>query len=229
MRSQHMLTIHCSKQLRWNVDLVLPPKQDGSKLLEKKVKMKFLIIILSFFLMSCERGADLENTKEYSNNKVTFKYPGNWEVTEDSETEDFRFIFVESPGSGIMRIEIYNHEDSFKLKEFVKLDIEYLLGTVPKFFDVEYPELIRGSKKNIGNSILSGLTYELDYRTFGIDITSIIETYKISNEIKTAYLSGQVPKEDRHLVSSGFDLILSSFRILPTEKHIEQTVCTHQG
>jgi hypothetical protein len=171
-----------------------------------------VLLIISLAIVACERGADLDNIKIYENSGVSFKYPGNWNVTEDSIVDEVRFIFVESPGAGIMKVEIYNYEDSFELREFVVLDIDAVLSEMPSVLKVAKPDLIVNLEKEISGKAYKGLMYEIDMSILGIELPHITEVFEFVSDSKTAYLSGQVATEDSHLVGGGFDLIVSSFK-----------------
>lgn len=174
--------------------------------------MRYLTLILLIFLTSCEYGADLDNQRKYSNKEISFSYPGNWQVTEDSESEGARYIFIESPGEAIMTIEIYDHEDSYDLYNFVQLERQLLLNEFPKLVQIDAPDVIKITEKTIAGEKMVGLSYEINMSIIGVDVPHVTEVFEISNAKKSAFLSAQVATEDRHLVSDGFDLILSSFK-----------------
>lgn len=177
------------------------------------MNVKKIILIFSLLvLFSCEKSADLDNKKIYKKSGVVFTYPGNWEVSEDISTNDVRFIFIESPGAGIMKIEIYKYENSFKLREFVDLDIESVISEMPSALNVKKPDKIEKVEKKIDNEVYHGLMYHMDISILGIEVPHVTEVFEFSSNTQTAYLSGQVAIEDSHLVSTGFDLIISSFK-----------------
>ena len=52
----------------------------------------------------------MNNQLKYEKDGLSFSYPANWEVTEDFVSEDVRFVFVESPGDAIIKIEVYDYD-----------------------------------------------------------------------------------------------------------------------
>ena len=171
-----------------------------------------VLLMMTFVIAACEDGADLDNVKSYKNADLSFNYPGNWDVTEDSIVDEVRFIFVESPGTGLMKMEVYNQKNAFELREFAELDIDALAGEMYAVIKISKPKSIIDLVKEVDGRVFKGLMYETNMSIVGIDVPHMTELFAFQAENKTAYLSGQVAIEDSHLVLSGFDLIVSSFK-----------------
>jgi len=170
-------------------------------------------LTFSFLIAACsERPADLETKRIYEKQGLSFSYPGNWEVTEDSVNEGVRFIFIESPGAAITKIEVYPKEESFDLKEFVELDIEAIKDGMPNILDLD-----DNNAEEIATSIngikFDGYKYEFNISIVSIDVPHIAEFYLHSSELKNAYLTSQVAAEDFEKVKEGFGQILSTFNL----------------
>lgn len=177
------------------------------------MNIKFVVLLMmTFVIAACENGADLDNVKSYKNAELSFNYPGNWDVTEDSIVDEVRFIFVESPGAGLMKMEIYNQENAFELREFAELDIDALAGDMYAVIKVSKPNSIMDLEKEVAGRTFKGLMYKTNMSILGLDVPHMTELFEFPSDNKTAYLSGQLTIEDSHLVLPGFDLIVSSFK-----------------
>lgn len=179
--------------------------------------MKYLnILVLLFFISACsEKPADMKNQLEYKKGGMSFSYPANWEVTEDTENEDVRFVFVESPGNAIIKIEVYPKDQSFEIKEFVELDVEALIKEIPSILDLDGENEIKEVKTSINGTEFSGLRYEFNISIVNIDVPHVSESYSFSSHEKVAYLTNQVATEDLEKVNGGFKQVLSTFKIEP--------------
>ncbi|BFN31291.1 hypothetical protein VHTUMSATKI_14860 [Vibrio harveyi] len=178
--------------------------------------LKYLVLVLIVSLSGCEQIAEVESAKIYSHDGISFKYPGNWNVTEDYEIGDVRLLFVESPGSGMMTIEVYDYQDSLSLRDFVDVDIESLVSRVKSSFLVIDSIAVVRHQKVVNDKPFIGFRYEIEYSFLGFNVPHFTEVFQLSNGEKSAYLSGQVATEDGHLVVPGFDLLMASFSLEET-------------
>ncbi|WP_394225186.1 hypothetical protein [Pseudoalteromonas spongiae] len=179
--------------------------------------MKYLnILVLLFFISACsEKPADMNNQLKYEKDGLSFSYPANWEVTEDFVNEDVRFVFVESPGDAIIKIEVYPTEQSFELKEFVELDVEALMKEIPSILELDSDNEIKEIKTSINGTEFHGLKYEFNISVVNIDVPHVSESYSFPSHEKVAYLTNQVAKEDLGKVNGGFKQVLATFKIEP--------------
>ncbi|WP_444995846.1 hypothetical protein [Aliikangiella sp. IMCC44359] len=174
----------------------------------------FAFLLLFFLVAACsEKKADLEKQKTYEKQGLSFTYPANWKVTEDSVNEGVRFIFIESPGAAITKIEVYPKEESFDLKEFVKLDIDAIKQGMPGIFDLD-DNTMEQIETFINGISFGGYKYEYNVSVVNIDIPHISEFYLYSSELKNAYITNQVAVEDFEKVKEGFRLVLSTFNLI---------------
>ncbi|PWK48592.1 hypothetical protein C8D97_109143 [Pleionea mediterranea] len=136
-----------------------------------KYKTALFLTVTFLFMFGCrERSAELKDINRYMKSGVSFDYPGNWKVTEDVEDEDYRYIFVESPGDAISKIEIYPKGASFSLLEFVKLDIENLKSNMPKFFNLNDKGGISEITRSVEGEIFTGYKYKYNFSVLGVDV-----------------------------------------------------------
>jgi len=87
-----------------------------------------LFIFILGFLAACEEktdipalvSTDISNPVSYRKSNINFKYPKNWEVTEDGEQNNHRYIFVEGSGAVIITIDIYMKKYAVPLSQYVE-------------------------------------------------------------------------------------------------------------
>lgn len=177
--------------------------------------MKYLnILVLLIFISACsEKQADMKNQLKYEKDGLSFSYPANWEVTEDIENENVRFIFVESPGDAIIKIEVYPTEQSFELKEFVKLDVEALIKEIPSILALDSDNKIEEIKTSIKGVEFNGYKHEFNISVVNIDVSYVSEFYSFPSLKKVAYLTNQVATEDLEKVNGGFKQVLATFKL----------------
>jgi len=172
----------------------------------------FALYALALFgLFGCERVADISSPIKYENEGISFSYPRNWKVTEDVRRQDFRYIFIESPGDAIFIVQIYSRNDAVSFNEFVRWFSSQSKKETPvgkmednTFSTVEkttHGEGVKGVKENFSMTLL------------GTQVPHIREYYTIDSNDEVAFLVGQAATEDLSKTEPGFDLILSSFVI----------------
>ena len=177
--------------------------------------MKYLnILVLLFFISACsEDQADIKNPLKYNKSDISFSYPSNWEVTEDTEIEGVRFIFIESSGDAITKIEVYSIDESYELKEYVELDIDAFVEEMPSMITVDGDNEIEEINTSIKGVEFNGYKYEFDISVVGIDVPHVSEFYSFYSPQKAAYFSSQVAVEDLEKVKDGFEQLLSTFSL----------------
>lgn len=168
---------------------------------------------LSVLPACSERLADLDKPKTYQQDGVSFVYPGNWKVTEDTTIENARFIFLESTAEAIIKVEIYPFDESYELEEFVELDIESLNEEYPKMFNISNSHAVSPTVTSLANVDLEGFKYEFTISLLGVDVPHVSSYYQFNSETQAAYISQQVSVEDLGKVVGGFHLVLESFKI----------------
>ena len=84
-----------------------------------------LYIFLTLFLFSCltgcfEEAADLSEQKSYGANQITFQYPKNWQITDDSFSPAVHNLFIQTNGEAIVIVQSYQSDIAEDLKTFSK-------------------------------------------------------------------------------------------------------------
>ncbi len=171
----------------------------------------YLSIILVSMFGCGERSAEIKNSNSYFKSGVSFEYPGNWKITEDVEDDDYRYIFVESPGDAISTIQIYSKRDSFSLLEFVKMDIENFKSNMPKIFSLSDKGKILEITRSVEGKTFNGYKYKFTLSVFGVDVPHISEFYMLQSDTENSYIKNQVAVEDLDKVEVGFMQIIRNF------------------
>ncbi len=78
-----------------------------------------LLLAFSWFAGGCqEPPADVSSPKTYRANAITFDYPGNWRVTEDSTISGY--FFVETPGDALVTFISLPRDQAPELADYAK-------------------------------------------------------------------------------------------------------------
>ena len=170
-----------------------------------------LLPILFLFLSGCEKAADISSPLKYSQDKLSFSHPGNWKMTQDEMQNNFRFIFVESPGDAIMTILVFPEKGDESLQDFASRFSASAreatpVGTLSEGVFTEKERIFKNKK-------LKGLHEKFSITLLGTDVPHIREFYSIESKNAVAYLIPQTASEDAQKTEPGFELILSTFSI----------------
>lgn len=174
--------------------------------MKKTVPIQYLMVSLLLLFGCGEKIADTDNPRNYDKAGITFKYPGNWAVTEDEQQEGFRYLFIETSGDAFIGINIYSVDDALEIKDFAQ-----------KLAHSTQEEIQVG---NIGESVLSSVEksngYEILTERYSITILGVSVPHtriyrRKSDANKVYFIIAQVSDEDLQKVTKGFEQIFSSF------------------
>ena len=90
------------------------------------MKFKEKPLLLSIFLLfwcfaGCfEQTVDISIPKGYDSNQISFKYPKNWEITQDYHTPAVHNLFVKTAGDALVILQSYQSDLSEDLESFSK-------------------------------------------------------------------------------------------------------------
>lgn len=174
---------------------------------------RFFIVLIIFilFVSGCYDKADVSSPSGYRRGNITFLYPGNWEVTQDAGRNDFRYLFVESPGDAIMIIQLYLKQDALNLRDFVeqfagKTEYEIPLGKSDNNYISTVVKTTAAGRK-------TGLRERFALVIGDVQMTHIREYVRLEMKNNVIFLISQAPEEDSERVAPGFNLILESFTL----------------
>ena len=173
----------------------------------------FFILFTLFFGVEAsyaEKKADLVDSKHYENKGISFKYPGNWKVTKDIEEDSFRYLFIESPGEAIVRIEIYLNDESLSLREFAELSIDVFKSELPKIFKVKDLRKVDPVQNSVSSNSYDRYKYQFNLNGIGVSIPHTQEYFLTKSDFYSTFIMNQSADEDVELVSGGFELLLNS-------------------
>src|SRR5690606_4183046 len=92
---------------------------------------RLLIIASCLFVAACDPAPDVAESRVFREVGVTFAYPSNWRVTENSEVGGGRIVYVEEPGSGLVVLTVYSDEYDVSLEEYAEVFSSNLGDALP--------------------------------------------------------------------------------------------------
>ena len=168
-------------------------------------------LFLSVLISGCERAADVKAPQQYDHARVRFAYPGNWKVTDDTQGEHHRYIFIESPGSAIFVVHIYPKDDAASLDEFASWFSAAASEEMP-MVDFANSTFSSVEKLALGTDLI-GKKEEFSVTLLGEELPHTREYFTRDAGDRVAYMITQTANEDSGKVSPGFDLLLGSFTL----------------
>ena len=172
----------------------------------------FALASILIFTTSCQQAADISNPVSYDKAGIKFDYPGNWNITEDDQLEDVRFVILESPGDGIFIIQVYLAEDAVLIREYVDWFTEAAIKETPIFERTvgDYTKI----EETIDGEIVSGLRQKFSINVFKLAVPHVSEYYRLEKNNKVAFLISQAAEEDLGYEAAGFELIIKTFKLI---------------
>jgi hypothetical protein len=153
-----------------------------------------------------EKSAWTEDPINYEKNSLSFNYPRNWKVTEDEQYEEYRLIYVETPGETMVVIQVYPDSVTLDMQEYAR---EFSRETnenttTAKFSESNFSSVV---KKNRSES----LKERFSVKFLGVSV-QFTRHYKCKNiNGHPCVFIFHVPDEDHSMVESGFKQIVSTF------------------
>ena len=97
----------------------------------KKFSFVSFTLLFSLLLGCFEEVADLSNPKTYNSNQIFFKYPRNWEITDDTFIPAIHNLLIETPGDALVIVQSYQADLAQDLESFSKSFSEDTLLETP--------------------------------------------------------------------------------------------------
>lgn len=177
-------------------------------------RLKYVAVLLSLLmLLGCgEKKADTTHPVLYSKDGVSFNMPGNWQVTEDEQEEDIRYLFIETPGDALMVIHVFGAtNEAPRLEEYTEFFIRESMNNMPiASRDMGATGAI---SKILNDQEFTGFRNEFTASFLGQQVPHTVEFFSVNTEARIAYLTTQVATEDLEKVEKGFEQILASFAL----------------
>jgi hypothetical protein len=86
----------------------------------KLFRVTIALALLGLFAGCGEPQVDLSTTKTHRSGAITFDYPKNWEISDDSLTPEIHYLFVETPGDALVVFQSYPIDEANGLTDFSK-------------------------------------------------------------------------------------------------------------
>ncbi|MBB6522115.1 hypothetical protein [Pseudoteredinibacter isoporae] len=175
---------------------------------------RHLLLCLTSILMlaGCsEQRPDLDNPITFQQDSLRFSYPGNWKIIENRKDEHIWYINLESPGTAVITINIFDEVDTISTEEYAETVMAELESTFEGFIHVD-KKSVAHRKTKAGDEIkIVSYYYTLDIAT--IKVPHLQRHRKITSDSQSLYMMTQTPIEDKALTSPGFKLINSSISL----------------
>ena len=168
-------------------------------------RLTSLVLLAGLFAACGEKPAEIENPRDYKKGKITFQYPGNWEVTEDVEQAGIRSVIIESPGDAVLILQTFPANLAPDIKTFAKIFAAELKKEVP-VGEVGDSKLTP-REKDSGFEVLKD-NFALTLAGEKIPHTRFFHRKKIGQTV--SFIVTQVSDEDLSLVEKGFAQVVSS-------------------
>ncbi|GAA6151975.1 hypothetical protein NBRC116587_13940 [Pseudoteredinibacter isoporae] len=174
--------------------------------------MLLLGLIFTSALMGCsEQHPDLDNPMTFQQDSLSFEYPGNWKIQENRRDEHGWHINLESPGTALVSLTIFDATNTISAEEYAESVMEGLQSTFDGFITVD-KKTVADKVTKTGEALhIISYYYTMDIAT--IKVPHIQRHRKLMSDSQSLYMMTQVPIEDKALTSPGFKLIIRSLTL----------------
>jgi hypothetical protein len=178
------------------------------------MKFKEKHLLLSIFLLfwcfsGCfEQAADISIPKDYDSNQISFKYPKNWEITQDYYTPAVHNLFVETAGDALVILQSYQSDLAEDLESFSK-SFSASSRTDNPIGEASLGHKFENIPKEAGYEWIRE-QFEISLLGVSVPHRRIYGTKKIAD--RQIFLIFQVATEDYSKAEPGFRLIRDTLR-----------------
>ncbi|RVU83986.1 hypothetical protein EOL70_14355 [Leucothrix sargassi] len=163
-------------------------------------------------------------SEKYDQDGLIFEYPTGWSVIDDSEQDDVRYVFIESPEGAVSVIQVYPINEAPTLDQFATSYSEQT-QVVPTLADGE--EVDPSTQPVIAQPELMSITRDLDGKSYewivesvpgqiaGIETSDYREYFRKDSENHTAFLINQVNNDILTANEGSFELIFKTLTPMP--------------
>src|SRR4029450_6866975 len=179
-------------------------------------------VLASLFSLACEGPADVHQPQSYSRDGISFDYPRNWSVTEDvvqPGDSQFRYLFVESPGSAIVIVQRHKPASDQSVEEFAADFQRNAAKETKDLARIGSLTLFNAGGGSTGSvhsvvagTLREGVEQHFSVSAAGEQVPHMFRAFKVDTGTATTFLLVQSSTEDWNLVAPGFDLIFTSFK-----------------
>lgn len=185
-------------------------------------RLAAFVVATALFGAGCgffiEPKPDLDNKKTAQLGNFSVEYPGNWKTeleTDDAEGVKFSSLTVESDGSAIAVVQVFEPAIDFSADQVFDTYVEGMIEASKTEFggvlDVSVHSEEEFSRAVLG-STWAGRRGTFDVKLLGEKVPNRIQTVQHSNDERTVIIVVQAPTEDWKTASPGFDAIYDGLK-----------------
>lgn len=179
---------------------------------QKSISNIGLSLLVCLLLAGCtEKSPDLDNPLTFEQGSLSFSYPGNWKIMENRKDGDVWHINIESPGTAVITMNIFDETDTISAEEYAESVMENFQETFDGFMTVDKKTVAHRTTKSGEELNIVSYYYTLDIAT--IKVPHLQRYRKLVSGTQSLYMMTQIPIEDKKLTSPGFKLINSSIKL----------------
>lgn len=173
-------------------------------------KILSAIYVTIFLSTSVCHSQEVNRASIYQKEGLSFIQPAKWKVTEDETAANSRYIAIESPGSNIVTIEVFELDGEFDLDAYV-IDYSEVFSKLVRFGNVL--NLRHGKVEKAGDFQRVVSTFDVKLLFVSVPHTRII----LSKETAGKYLNiiGNGPSDELTQLQSALDTMSRSIKFNP--------------
>jgi hypothetical protein len=149
--------------------------------------------------------------KEYRKDGLSFSYPDNWRITEDTIIDQgIRHVNIEDSDNSLFIVQIMSFEMTVDLEEYADTFVKDIAAKIPV-------GNISGVTSEVTNRSISGRNYDGVRRRYsmsllGETVSHTVDFFLIESENSRTLLTIQAPDEDRKAAEPEFKVISDSLK-----------------
>ena len=166
-----------------------------------------------------EPQAQVESPQRYEKDGISFEYPGNWKLTEETIEENgitVNNITVESAGNALLMVQTFEPAVPLELATHFEVVMNGMQEAVDKQVG-GLAEGARGAVTDFQRQFLGeqrpGKRGEITVSILGEKVPGVVSMFVAVLEDRTVLLFSTVPDADRAKVEPGFDQVIDSLKV----------------
>jgi len=174
--------------------------------------------VVGFF---SEPTAQVDEPQRYEKDAISFSYPGNWKVSEETSQEngiELRTINVESAGNALLMIQSFKPAVEVDLAEHIEVTMKAMQEEVGKQV-AGLAGSTRGEVTDFERQLLgerrTGKRAAITITALGEKVPSSVALLGAVLGDRTVLLFTTIPDEDKASVQPGFDQVIDSLKVGP--------------
>ncbi|NVK86859.1 MAG: hypothetical protein HWE13_01970 [Gammaproteobacteria bacterium] len=176
--------------------------------------IKIIPILLSLLIFGCLQ-VDEEALEDisYRQNNVALTLPYSWQITEDQSELDYRFLFIESAGDAVVRIEGFPQEDDFTLDDYIQLSTQLLAQESDELIKFSYDGNKQLIQENIGGQMQEGTEVKIQVAVVGMKVPHIQQYFQVDLNDFSYFILVQSEVSEYKSIKDDIKKILASFSV----------------